>query len=78
MRHRWVPTVASDACSFAAGLAAAIAQIVLVRELFAVLEGHEVSVALSLGLWVAGIAFGALLGFAAVFFAIGVWRFRFE
>ncbi|NMC71220.1 MAG: hypothetical protein GYA57_14310, partial [Myxococcales bacterium] len=54
--------VFSDGCSFAAGLATALVQVVLVRELFGVLEGHEVSVALSLAVWVAGIAFGALGG----------------
>jgi spermidine synthase len=62
MERRWVATVASDACSFTAGLAAAMAQVVLVRELFGALEGHEVSVALSLALWVLGIACGALAG----------------
>ena len=54
--------VLSDGCSFAAGLAAALVQVVLVRELFGVLEGHEISVALSLAVWVAGIACGALAG----------------
>ncbi|MBI5502584.1 MAG: hypothetical protein HY907_20230 [Deltaproteobacteria bacterium] len=66
MQRPWVATVASDACSFTAGTAAAIAQVVLVRELFGALEGHEVSVALSLGMWVAGIAAGALAGGRAV------------
>ncbi|MBI5487344.1 MAG: hypothetical protein HY905_08430 [Deltaproteobacteria bacterium] len=66
MKRPWVVTVASDACSFTAGTAAALAQVVLVRELFGALEGHEVSVALSLGVWVAGLAAGALAGGRAV------------
>jgi len=51
--------VLSDGCSFTAGLATALVQVVLMRELFGVLEGHEVSVALSLAVWVVGIACGA-------------------
>jgi len=62
MRSARLPAVLSDACSFTAGLATALVQVVLVRELFGVLEGHEVSVALSLAVWVAGIACGALAG----------------
>ncbi|MBN1774339.1 MAG: hypothetical protein JXB32_23970 [Deltaproteobacteria bacterium] len=62
MRSGRLRVVLSDGCSFTAGLATALVQVVLVRELFGVLEGHEVSVALSLAVWVAGIAFGALAG----------------
>jgi spermidine synthase len=60
MSRPWGPIVASDACSFTAGCATALVQVTLVRELFGALEGHEVSIALSLAVWVAGIAFGAL------------------
>jgi spermidine synthase len=62
MRSARLQAVVSDGCSFTAGLATALVQVVLVRELFGVLEGHEVSVALSLAVWVAGIAGGSLLG----------------
>lgn len=62
MRAVRLQTVVSDGCSFTAGLATALVQVVLVRELFGVLEGHEVSVALSLAVWVVGIALGALVG----------------
>lgn len=61
MRNR-APILLSDICSFATGIAVALAQVAIVRELFGALEGHEVSVALSLAVWLGGIGAGAGLG----------------
>lgn len=52
----------SDAAAFLVGVFSAVVQVVLVRELFGALEGHEVSVAASVAAWVGAVAAGAGLG----------------